>query len=136
MTAAAPVVRPPAGGAPPPPRLLAPWPGAFAVLIARSPLGFIQRVAAHGCGLVRVRAAGRTLVVVDHPDVAREVLVTQQKRFARGYAHRGLRLVLGEGLLTSEDPLHRRQRRVVQPAFHRERIAGYARAMVAAAERW
>ncbi len=126
----------PAPSHPPPPRLRAPWPGAFALEIARSPLGFVQRVAAHGGDLVRVRAAGRTIVLVAHPELAREVLVTQQKRFVRGYAHRGLKLVLGEGLLTSEDPLHRRQRRVVQPAFHRERIAGYARTMVAAAERW
>ena len=121
---------------PPPPRVRARWPGAFAVAIARSPLRFVEQVAASGHDLARVRAAGRTLVVVAHPDLAREVLVTQQRRFVRGYAHRGLKLVLGEGLLTSEDPLHRRQRRVVQPAFHRERIAGYARAMAAAAERW
>jgi cytochrome P450 len=122
---------------PPPPWLRAPWPGAFALEIARSPLGFVRRVAEAGGGdLVRVRTAGRTMVVVVHPELAREVLVTQQKRFARGFAHRGLKLVLGEGLLTSEDPLHRRQRRVVQPAFHRERVATYARTMVAAAERW
>lgn len=125
---------------PPPPRLRARWPGAFAAAIVRSPLGFVQQAAAAaeraGADLVRVRAAGRTIVVVAHPDLAREVLVTQQRRFGRGYAHRGLRLFLGDGLLTSEDPLHRRQRRLVQPAFHRERIAGYARAMSAAAERW
>src|SRR5207249_4103322 len=61
---------------------------------------------------------------------------TQQRRFARGYAHRGLRLLLGDGLLTSEGEFHRRQRRIAQPAFHRERIAEYARAMTAAAMRW
>jgi cytochrome P450 len=137
MPSTVPTSRPAAGApAPPPPRLRAPWPGAFAFEIARSPLGFVCRVAEHGGDVVRVRAGGRTIVVVVHPDLAREVLVTQQKRFTRGFAHRGLKLVLGEGLLTSEDPLHRRQRRVVQPAFHRERIAGYARAMVAAAARW
>lgn len=126
--------------APHPPRVRAPWPGAFAAAIARSPLGFVQQAAAAaeraGTDLVRVRAAGRTIVVVTHPELAREVLVTQQRRFGRGYAHQGLRLFLGDGLLTSEDPLHRRQRRLVQPAFHRERIAGYARTMSAAAARW
>jgi cytochrome P450 len=127
---------PAAALAPPPPRLRARWPGAFAAAIARNPLGFVEQVAASGHDLARVRAAGRTMVVVTHPELAREVLVTQQRRFVRGFAHRGLKLVLGEGLLTSEDPLHRRQRRIVQPAFHRERIAGYARTMAAAAERW
>ena len=38
--------------------------------------------------------------------------------------------LLGEGLLTSEDPLHFRQRRLMQPAFHHERIAEYGRTMV------
>jgi cytochrome P450 len=124
----------------PPPRLRPRWPGAYATLLARSPLGFVQRVAAEagraGSDLVRVRAGGRTIVVVTHPELMREVLVTQQRRFGRGFAHQGLRLFLGNGLLTSEDPLHRRQRRLAQPAFHRERIAGYARVMAAAAERW
>ena len=57
---------------------------------------------------------------------ARSWLVTQQRRFVRGYAYRGLKLLFGEGLLTSEGELHRRQRRIAQPAFHRERIARYA----------
>jgi cytochrome P450 len=40
-----------------------------------------------------------------------------------------LRLLLGDGLLTSEDPVHLTMRRIVQPAFHRERVAEYARIM-------
>src|SRR5947208_2182539 len=43
--------------------------------------------------------------------------------------------LLGEGLLTSEGPAHLRQRRLMQPAFHRERIAGYGETMVAHADR-
>jgi len=121
---------------PPPPLARAAWPNAWGVALARDPLGTVQALhAAHG-DVVRMRAFGRTFVLVAHPDAAREVLVTQQKRFARGYAHRGLKLFLGEGLLTSEGELHRRHRRMAQPAFHRERVAGYARAMVAAAGRW
>jgi cytochrome P450 len=45
-------------------------------------------------------------------------------------------MLLGEGLLTSEGPFHLRQRRLVQPAFHKARIHGYARAMIDDAERW
>src|SRR5262249_43551294 len=37
---------------------------------------------------------------------------------------------LGDGLLTSEEPLHAQQRRFIQPAFHRERILEYARPML------
>ncbi len=55
--------------------------------------------------------------------------MTQQHAFSKSLGTRVLRLLLGEGLLTSEDPLHRQMRRIVQPAFHRERIAEYERAM-------
>ncbi|GJG87090.1 cytochrome P450 [Gemmatimonadetes bacterium T265] len=119
-----------------PPLARAAWPIAWGVSLARDPLGTVQALHAAYGDVVRMRALGRTFVVVAHPDAAREVLVTQQKRFARGYAHLGLKLFLGEGLLTSEGELHRRHRRMAQPAFHRERVAGYARAMVAAAVAW
>ena len=43
--------------------------------------------------------------------------------------------LLGNGLLTSEAEFHLRQRRMIQPAFHKMRIADYARSMVEYAER-
>jgi len=50
------------------------------------------------------------------------------------------RVLLGDGLLTSEGEFHKRQRRLMQPAFHRERLAGYGTTMVesacAARDRW
>jgi cytochrome P450 len=104
--------------------------------MGRDPLGFLgglQR--AHG-DVARFRMAGRDFVLVSHPDHVREVLVTDQRRYGRGYRYRTLKLLLGEGLLTSEGEFHLRQRRLAQPAFHRERIARYAEAMGAAAERW
>ena len=63
------------------------------------------------------------------------VLVENNKNYGkqtRGY--RNLRYVLGNGLLTSEGETWKRQRRIAQPAFHRQRIAGFAQAMVRAAE--
>ncbi|HEX3459220.1 MAG TPA: cytochrome P450 [Candidatus Baltobacteraceae bacterium] len=71
----------------------------------------------------------RSYVFVNEPALIKELLVTQQHAFVKSLGTRVLRLLLGEGLLTSEDPLHRRMRRVVQPAFHRRRIAEYARVM-------
>jgi cytochrome P450 len=122
--------------APTPPRRRARYPGEFLLSMSRDPLGLFVRLAREHGDVVRLQAAGRTFVLVAHPDAAREVLVTQQRKFVRGYAHRGLRAILGEGLLTSEGEVHRRQRRIAQPAFHRERIARYADAMTAAAARW
>jgi cytochrome P450 len=119
---------------PPGPR--APYPGAHLRAFARDPLGFLDGLRrAHG-DVARFRMAGREMVLVSHLDVVRDLLVTEQRRFGRGYRYRTLKLLLGEGLLTSEGAFHLRQRRLAQPAFHRDRVAGYARAMVGAAERW
>ena len=97
------------------------YPGEFMLALGRDPLGFLgglQR--AHG-DVARFRAGGREFVLLGHPDMVREVLVTEQRRYARGYRYRALKLLLGEGLLTSEGAFHLRQRRLAQPAFHRER---------------
>ncbi len=71
----------------------------------------------------------RSYVFVNEPALLKDVLVTQQHAFSKSLGTRVLRMLLGDGLLTSEDPLHREMRRIVQPAFHRERIAEYARVM-------
>ena len=76
----------------------------------------------------------------DDPELIREVLVTKQQAFVKSRGAQSLRRLLGRGLLTSEDPLHRRQRRLLQPAFHRDRVAHYGATMVelaaATARRW
>jgi cytochrome P450 len=71
----------------------------------------------------------RAYIFINEPALIKEMLVTQQHAFSKSLGTRVLRLLLGEGLLTSEDPLHLRMRRIVQPAFHRERIAEYAAVM-------
>jgi cytochrome P450 len=71
----------------------------------------------------------RSYVFVNDPALVKDILVTQQHAFSKSLGTRVLRLLLGDGLLTSEDPLHRQMRRIVQPAFHRERMAEYARVM-------
>src|SRR5688572_15823894 len=66
----------------------------------------------------------------NHPDYIRDVLVTQNANFAKGRALQKAKRILGDGLLTSEGEVHHRQRRLVLPAFHRQRIAGYGAVMV------
>lgn len=76
----------------------------------------------------------RSYVFVNDRALIKDILVTQQRAFSKSLGTRVLRMLLGEGLLTSEDPLHRRMRRIVQPAFHHERILEYARVMTRDAE--
>jgi cytochrome P450 len=71
----------------------------------------------------------RSYVFLNEPALIKDVFVTQQHEFSKSLGARVLRLLLGEGLLTSENPKHRQMRRIVQPAFHRERIARYVEVM-------
>ncbi len=116
------------------------WPGQLLLELQRDPLAFFLRAqAAHG-DVVRFSFGRETVYLLSHPDLVRDVLLTQAQRFHKGLGLERARLLLGEGLLTSEEGLHLRQRRLIQPAFHRGRIATYATAMVdaalATAERW
>jgi cytochrome P450 len=76
----------------------------------------------------------RGVGLVNHPDYVRELLVTQHKNFRKSRTLQRAVILLGQGLLTSEGELHRRQRRLAQPAFHRDRIAAYAATMVRLSE--
>lgn len=110
-------------------------PGGDLLAFRRDPLGTLERLAREHGDVAGMRFGPRRVTLLTHPDLVREVLVTRHKSFVKSYALQRARVLLGEGLLTSEEPLHLRQRRLAQPAFHRERIAAYAADMVAYAAR-
>src|SRR5438128_1760124 len=62
-----------------PPRLRPRWPGQFMVEMSRDPLQLFRRLARDHGDVVAIGAGGRTFVIVAHPELAREVLVTQQR---------------------------------------------------------
>ncbi len=101
----------------------------------RDPLGFLTRTAREHGDVARFRMGPVELHLVNRPEWIRDVLVTHAASFHKGRGLERAKRLLGEGLLTSEDPIHLRQRRMMQPAFHARRIAGYADAMVALADR-
>ena len=94
-------------------------------LFRLNPLPFITRSARDHGDLVHYRAAGRHIFQANHPDLIQELLLTDARHHHRGVVMQKAQLVLGQGLLSSEDPHHMRQRRLAQPAFHRDRIAAY-----------
>ncbi len=75
--------------------------------------------------IVHYSAGQRKVFQFNHPDLIQELLINNESRHLRGVVMQKARFVLGDGLLTSEEPLHMRQRRMAQPAFHRDRIAAY-----------
>ncbi len=75
--------------------------------------------------LVRFRAVGREVLQFNHPELIGDMLVRNERLHHRNLVMQRSKAILGEGLLTSEEPLHMRQRRLAQPAFHRARIHAY-----------
>jgi cytochrome P450 len=98
-------------------------------------LGTMTRWAREHGDLVSARFGPRYVVFANHPDLVEEVLVNQNRRFIKHYRLRQTERTLGQGLLTSEGEFWRGQRKLAQPAFHRERIANYAQLMVDDTER-
>ena len=96
----------------------------------RDPLNFLLDCAREYGDWVPLRLGPRRAFLLGNPDDIEEVLVTQYRNFSKGPALKRSSLLFGNGLLTSEGDFWRRQRKLAQPAFHRERIAAYAQIMV------
>jgi cytochrome P450 len=101
----------------------------------RDPTAVMAGLRARHGDLVHFRIGPQHVFVVMRADLAREVLVTHQRAFKNGPGFERARIVLGNGLLTSEGDFHLRQRRMLQPAFHRKRVAAYAGIMLDEARR-
>lgn len=124
---------------PPGPRGLATL-GFFGNGSAAGVLDFLVRTARTYGPVSGFRVFNTRVYVIDDPELIGEILVRRQHEFVRDTGATLLRELVGDGLLTSEEPQHRERRRVMQPAFHRAQIATYARTMVehavALAENW
>ena len=65
------------------------------------------------------------IVFLNDPELIREVLINQAPVMIKERTQRRMKILLGEGLITSDGETHMRQRRIAAPAFHRQRIAAY-----------
>src|SRR5688500_10533827 len=98
-------------------------------------LAFFTRCAREHGDVVPLRILGFRVLLLNHPDLIEEVLVTQAKNFVKHFGLRLYKPILGNGLVTSEGDFWRRQRKLSAPAFQASRMPGYAKAMVECAER-
>ncbi|BDG04369.1 cytochrome P450 [Anaeromyxobacter oryzae] len=112
---------------PPGPRTLRP--GGSWRAFGRDPLGFLERLARTYGPVAHFRIGPRHVFVLSDPDLVREVLVVSPERFRKDRGLEMARVMLGDGLLTAHGETWRRHRRLAQPAFHPDRIAGAAAVM-------
>jgi cytochrome P450 len=102
---------------------------------SKDPLGTFTEWARTYGDIFHYRFLNRHIYFINHPDLIKEVLVTYAPKFRKGDAVRANRQIFGYGLLSNEGAAWREQRRLIQPAFHRTRIEGYAATMVAYTEK-
>lgn len=107
------------------------------VAYARAPLAFLEDCAWGGYGDVAyLRFLGQPTYVLNLPEHIEHVMVTQQRNYVKDKLQRVLlEEFLGKGLLVSEGGFWLRQRRLMQPAFHRQRVAAYGQVMGEQAQR-
>jgi cytochrome P450 len=98
--------------------------------LQRDQLRFLRDSAQRYGDVVPLQFGPTRVVLFNHPNDIEDILAKKNRAFIKGRFYRLLAPLLGNGLFTSEGDFWLRQRRLAQPAFHRERIAGYARIMV------
>jgi cytochrome P450 len=101
-----------------------------AMRLRRDEIAFYRSMVREYGDIVRFRLGPFTANLITHPDAIETVLVGRNHDVHKSPFYEAMKRVLGEGLLTSEDELHKRQRRLIQPIFHHRRIDEYGQAMV------
>src|SRR5262249_33336377 len=94
------------------------------------PLGFVRRLFDEYGDVSFLRMGPVRAYLFFHPDDVKHLLQERHTNFVKGPIIARVKVLIGEGLFTSEGDFWRRQRRLAQPAFHRERIAGFVDTMV------
>lgn len=98
-------------------------------------LDLLERCARHG-DVAEIRLGPQRVLVLSHPDLAQDVLVERRHDFVKNLPYRVIARVTGEGLVVSEGRFWQRERRLMQPAFHHDRVLEYAQTMAAYTSRW
>ena len=102
--------------------------------VKKDRLGALEKIQRVGT-VAAIHAGRRPVIVCSEPSMIQEVLVDRAYDFHKGLNYRFLTAMLGLGLVTSEDELHKKQRRLVAPALTPKRIASYAETMGAFTDR-
>ncbi|AKD54469.1 cytochrome P450 [Spirosoma radiotolerans] len=102
----------------------------------RNPLGTLDTLQRNHDRLVHLRIGGRHQYLVLQPEDAKHILQENHRNYGRSPAFDILKIFLGNGLLTSDGDFWRRQRRLAQPAFHRQKLAALTQTMISETADW
>ncbi len=104
------------------------------------PILLFEYLHKHFGNIATYRLFHTNIIFINDPEYVREILINQSSSFIKERTLKRMKILLGEGLITSDDPIHIRQRRIAAPAFHRQRIAAYGERIAASAaaqrDRW
>src|SRR6185312_5600452 len=101
-------------------------------MLKANTLGFLDAVAKTYGDFVPMRTFMNTAYLLNHPKHIEHVLQTNYRNYRKTKMMEKFKPILGEGLFISEDELWTRQRKLVQPSFHRQRVEGMASTIVEA----
>jgi cytochrome P450 len=100
------------------------------------PITFFQHLADTYGDAAYYHIGPERVLFLNHPELIKDVLINRSASLHKERTQERMKILLGNGLITSEDPYHRKQRLVMQPAFHRQRIPEYGRHMVEKSLLW
>src|SRR2546429_6866675 len=93
------------------------------------PIPFIERMSREYGDIFHIRMFNVHVCVMGHPEGIKHVLQENHRNYTKSFDYKILAQLLGQGLVTSEGSLWLRQRRLMQPMFHRQKIAGFGQMM-------
>src|SRR5579875_703629 len=94
------------------------------------PIKLFEHLQATYGSMSHYRIGSSDVFVVHEPEFIREILINQADKFIKERTQKRMKILLGNGLITSDGEFHKRQRRIAAPAFHRQRIQAYGTVMV------
>jgi cytochrome P450 len=101
-----------------------------------NPLAFLDELKETDSDIAQFRIANRKVHLVMNPDFIKDILETKATYYRQSSKFDELKPLLGEGLITSEDPKHRQQRQKMAPLFTKEHIKSYRSQMISTSEQF
>ncbi len=113
-----------------PPKAKGNWFFGAGLNFALDPIAFLNKNREEHGGIYLVPSRAKNIMVVQDPELVKYMLQDNNKNFIKSFGYDVLAMLLGKGLLTSEGDFWRKQRRMAQPAFHKERLNAMVQSMV------